>query len=216
MDRRVYREQTGSPTDSITGEEGVNYLRHLKGSVPESTPADAAVKGDGKAPATATSLVWKERRKCPRFRCSGTVEFRAESSDARMWGTLTDISLYGCYVEMAETFPIDTKVNLVLKSLGTRIQVPGTVRASYPFLGMGICFAEIEPEQRKQLKQLLDALSGRNAVSNHVPEQENGINNALASADPRAFLDEIATFFQKNHLLSRDELHQIAKRVRRS
>jgi hypothetical protein len=215
VDRRVYREQTGLPTDSTTGEEGVNYLRHLKGSVPESTPADAA-KGDGKAPATATSVVWKERRKCPRFRCSGTVEFRAESSDDRMWGTLTDISLYGCYVEMPATFPIDTKVNLVLKSLGTRIQVPGTVRASYPFLGMGICFAEIEPEQRKQLKQLLDALSGRNAVSKSAPAQDDGTNNALASADPRAFLDEIAAFFQKNHLLSRDELHQIAKRVRRS
>ena len=57
-----------------------------------------------------------------------------------MWGTLTDISLHGCYVEMNATSPIDTKVDLVLKSFGIRIEVSGTVRTSYPFLGMGIGF----------------------------------------------------------------------------
>ena len=62
-----------------------------------------------------------------------------------MWGTLTDISLHGCYVEMNATFPVDTKVDLVLKSFGIRIHTPGRVRATYPSLGMGICFAEIEP-----------------------------------------------------------------------
>jgi hypothetical protein len=73
--------------------------------------------------------------------------------DARMWGTVTDVSLHGCYVEMNTTFPAGTEVDLVLKSFGIRIETPGTVRASYPFLGMGICFAEMEPVQQMQLKQ---------------------------------------------------------------
>ncbi len=148
------------------------------------------------------------------------MEFRAEGDDVRMWGTLTDVSLHGCYVEMNTTFPVGTKVNLVLKSFGVRIQTPGEVRATYPFLGMGIRFAEIEPEQQLQLKQLLDALAGH-GVSNGVSAQENSVRensmkDALASADPQAFLDEIMGFFQKNKLLSREEFHQIAKRVRRS
>jgi hypothetical protein len=42
------------------------------------------------------------------------------------------------------------------------------------------------------------------------------MKDTLGSADPRAFLDEITEFFQKKHLLSREEFHQIAKRVRRS
>jgi len=133
-----------------------------------------------------------------------------------MWGTLTDISLHGCYVEMQTTFPVDTKVNLVLKSFGVRIQAPGTVRASYPFLGMGICFAEIEPAQQLQLRQLLDALTGHATVSNGVSAEENSMKDTVASADARAFLDEIAEFFQKNQMLSRDQFHEIAKRVRRS
>jgi hypothetical protein len=66
------------------------------------------------------------------------------------------------------------------------------------------------------LKDLLTALAGRSAVSSGIPAEEKGVNDALRSADPRAFLDEITEFFQKNHLLSRNEFHQIAKRVRRS
>jgi hypothetical protein len=205
------------PDPSIGG-ESVDYLRRLKGAAVEAAPADAVARGGGGAPAAANtnSNAWKERRQSPRLRCSGSAEFRAEGNDARMWGTVTDVSLHGCYVEMNTTFPVDTKVGLVLKSFGIRIEAPGTVRASYPFLGMGICFAEIEPAQQLQLKQLLAALAGRSTVSNGMSGEENSVKDTLASTDPKSFLDGIAEFFQKNQTLSRDEFHQIAKRARRS
>lgn len=72
------------------------------------------------------------------------MEFRTEASEVRIWGTVTDISLNGCHVEMNTTFPVGTKVDLLRKSFGVRIEAPGAVRPSYPFLGMGICFAEIQ------------------------------------------------------------------------
>ena len=220
MDPHIHPEQPGLSPDASNGEEGVNYLLRLKGSAAEGVPADAAPKNGG-TPETTPTVDWKERRQSPRLRCSGSVEFRAEGSDVRMWGTVTDVSLHGCYVEMNSTFPVDTKVNLVLKSFGIRIEASGTVRTSYPFLGMGICFADLEPERQLQLKQLLDALSGHSAVSNGISAeeksmQENSMKGTLESADPRAFLDEITEFFRKKQLLSRDEFHQIAKRVRRS
>ncbi len=143
------------------------------------------------------------------------MEFRAEGNDTRMWGTLTDVSLHGCYVEMNTTFPVDTKVDLVLKSFGIRILASGTVRATYPFLGMGICFAELEPTEKLQLKQLLAALAGRSTAANGGLAEENGMKETLKAADPRAFLDEVTVFFQKSPLLSREDFHQIAKRVRR-
>ena len=151
-----------------------------------------------------------------RIRCSGSVEFRAEGRPDRLWGTLTDISLHGCYVEMHTTFPVGTKVSLILKSFGVQIQAPGVVRVSYPFMGMGIGFAEIEAGQQAQLKQLLDSLSGRSGVSNVESDRENGMKNYMKTVDLRAFLDEMTEFFRKNQLLSREEFHKIAKRVRRS
>ena len=218
MDPRIYPAPTQPDLapDSSNGDESVNYLRRLKGSVADAAPADAVARGGGASPAAADSNAWKERRQSPRLRCSGSAEIRTEGNDVRMWGTVTDVSLHGCYVEMNTTFPVDTKVDLVLKSFGIKIEAPGTVRASYPFLGMGICFAVIEPVQQMQLKQLLAALAGRSAVPNGLPAAEKTVKDTLASADPKSFVEGLAEFFQKNETLSRDEFHQIAKRVRRS
>ena len=217
MDPRIYPApaQPDLAPDSTNGGESVDYLRRLKGAMLEGAPADAVARGGG-APAAGDSNAWKERRQSPRLRCSGSAEFRTEASDVRIWGTVTDVSQHGCYVEMNTTFPIDSKVDLVLKSFGIKIEASGTVRASYPFLGMGICFAVIEPVQQMQLKQLLAALAGRSAVPNAMPAAEKTVKDTLASADPKSFVEGITDFFQKNETLSRDEFHQIAKRVRRS
>ena len=77
-----------------------------------------------------------------------------------MRGTLTDISLHGCYLQMTTTFPVGTKVDLVLNSLDFKIKTLGTIRATYPSLGMGISFSEMQSEQVERLQQLLVSLSG--------------------------------------------------------
>jgi hypothetical protein len=215
---RIHPGQPVLPQDSSTGDDGVNYLRRLKGGTARSASTDApatATTTTGGSQTNATSPAWKERRQNLRLRCSGSVEFRADGNDVRMWGTLTDVSPHGCYVEMHTTFPVGTKVNLVLKSFGIRIQTPGTVRATYPFLGMGICFAEIEPEEQLQLNQLIAALAGHSTVPNAESPEANRMQESPGSDNPKTLLDEIKVFFQKNPMLSREEFNQIAKRVRR-
>ena len=222
MDPHTNSEEHDLPPDSSKDADGVNYLRRLKGPVAEGVAAAAAARGDRKTGATTMADPgFKDRRQSPRIRCSGSVEFRAEGSEVRMWGTLNDLSLHGCYVEMNATFPVDTKVDLILKSFGIRVHALGTVRATYPSLGMGICFADFEPLEHLQLKQLLAALAGRNTVYTSRPaeetgKEETGKKEATGSADPKAILGEITAFFQDNQLLSRVEFYEIAKRVRRS
>ena len=207
MDPNIVSEQTGLTPNSRRDEDGASYLRRLKGG----TAATAEVRSDAGAAAGNVAGAWKERRRSERLRCSGSVEFRAEGSEIRMWGTLIDISLHGCYVEMSSTHAIDTPVHLVLKSCGFRIETAGVVRASYPGLGMGICFTDIEPEQRSQLGQLLAMLAGNSAVSDGVQAREKAAS--LPVADAKALVDEVTDFFRKNPLLSRDEFGQMAKRV---
>jgi hypothetical protein len=134
-------------------------------------------------------------------------------SDVRLWGTLIDISLHGCYVEMSSTSPVDTRVRLVLKSCGHRIETGGTVRASYPALGMGICFEDIESEQQVQLQQLIAMLAGNSGVDG-ISAAENHASDSPRQVDPKALLNEVTEFFRNNQLLSRNEFHQMAKRAR--
>jgi hypothetical protein len=80
-----------------------------------------------------------------------------------MGGTLTDISLHGCYVEMNNTYPVGTKLSLELEVISMRIKLAGVVRAAYPFLGMGISFGQVEASRLAQLQELLVALVARKA-----------------------------------------------------
>jgi hypothetical protein len=216
VDPHISPDQPGLSQDLSKSDDPVNYLRQLRGPVAEGMASGGAARGDGKAGGSPFGSGFKDRRQSPRLRCSGSVEFRVEGSNVRMWGTLTDISLHGCYVEMNATFPVDTNVDLVMTSFGVRIHTAGRVRATYPSLGMGICFADIEPEEQRQLKQLLAALSGRSTIYAAKSPEEVSMKEILASADPRTILGEVMGFFRNNQLLSRAEFYQIAKRARRS
>jgi PilZ domain len=211
VDTRTYAGQQGLPVEAKDGEDGLSRRQRRKGKVAEGAAADAAVAA-GRAPVDPTSFDWSRLRQSPRIRCSGSVELRTKGSDVCLWGTLTDISLHGCYVEIENTFPVDTGVYLVLKSFGIRIETPGIVRTSFPALGMGIAYAEMEAEQEMQLKELIDALTS-GGIPKRIPAAASERKDVI---DPIAFLDEMTKFFRKNLLLSREEFHKIAGRVRRS
>jgi hypothetical protein len=215
MDPHIESEQPGSPTGGDPPEDRVTYLRRLKTQGDEDSPAPLSQTQTGQGAATQEAQSGSERRRCPRFLCTGKVELQAEGSDVRMWGSLTDISLHGCYVEMPATFPVDTRVILKMNSLGISVSTPGTIRVAYPFLGMGVCFRDTEPGQQRALEQLLRALAGERAILS-LPEEQPGTPDIVASADPQLFIEALADFFKKNGSLSRDQFYQIAKRVRRS
>jgi hypothetical protein len=110
------------------------------------------------SPPADSPTATNERRQSPRYKCEGSAEFRAEGSDVRTWGTFTDLSLLGCYVEMKATFPVGAMVDLSLELNGLRAQVKGEVRVSYPFLGIGIAFREATAENQLGLQQMVRSL----------------------------------------------------------
>ncbi len=157
MDPNIQAEQSGLPGDSRReGDDGTAYLRRLKthdaapGNIPGSAPEAAPVPSA------------HERRIGPRYQCTGSAELRAGS--ARLWGTLRDISLHGCYVEMATTFPVGTEVNLALQAAGVWVRTGATIRATYPSLGMGMSFTELAATQKSHLKEILAAVAEKRAI----------------------------------------------------
>jgi len=215
VDPHIKAEQSGLSPESPNEEERANYLRRLKGQASEGAPSTPAATSSIVLPATAGSPGFKERRRSPRFQCSGSAEFWPEDSNVRMWGTLTDVSLHGCYIEMNNTFPLGTRMRLTLEALDIKVRVQGTVRVSYPSLGMGICFSQIGPLQQLQLERLLAALSGQSSPSDSGSNPGASSTQSLADVDSKTMLDELTEFFRSNQLLSRKEFYQIAQRARR-
>jgi PilZ domain len=214
MDPNIICEQPGFAEGRPLrpGEDGVSYLRRLKGQPVDDSAIPAADADTASAPSLAGAVFGKERRRSPRFQCSGSVELQPKDGSAHMWGALTDISLHGCYVEMPTTFPTDTLVTLNVEMLGIRFSAPAKVRVTYPSLGMGMCFTGIKPEQQTQLQQMLRAVAGQRAILSAAPAASP---ETVVTADPTIVVERLTEYFKKNNFLSRDEFHAIAKRVRR-
>ncbi len=212
MDPNIICEQSGFSEGGPprAGEDGASYLRRLKEQPGDDSPTPPANAGSASAPTPAAPVFGRERRRSPRFQCSGSVELQPQDGSAHMWGVLTDISLHGCYVEMPTTFPQETLVSLNIEVLGVRFSTRAKVRVSYPSLGMGMCFTEIKPEQQTQLGQLLKAVAGQRAALSASPAASP---ETVVTADPKVFVGKLTEYFKKSNFLSREEFYAIAKRV---
>jgi hypothetical protein len=157
MDPNVLTEQRGISKDGgRAGDDGTEYLRRLKTHDTSESSTPQETKTSTTVPAV------QERRSTKRYQTTGSIELRVDG--ARLWGTLRDISLHGCYVEMATTFPVGTEVNLALESGGVWVRAGATVRATYPSLGMGMSFTELAATQELHLKEILTAAAQRRAI----------------------------------------------------
>jgi hypothetical protein len=215
---------------------GADYLRRLKADQhqahqhpqdpsKEGRPESAVAQDPLLVPAHGSSLELKqgcttstpaasERRRAPRFKCEGSAEFRVGGTDVRTWGTFTDLSVHGCYIEMTATFPVGAMVDLVLGLNGFRVSVKGEVRVSYPFLGIGVAFRDISPENERELKAMVGSLmAAQNPASSIAATQPaKGQPSIVAIATPEVALQTVVDFFQSHSVLTRDEFLQLIRK----
>ena len=204
-------------------DEGVAYLRALKqtGS-PYSASAAPARSAEGtpaSSPAHADSssqVKGSEKRRSPRYKCEGSVQIREQGCDVHTWASFTDISLHGCYVEAQATYPVGAILHLKLDANGERVETKGSVRVSYPYLGMGIAFTEISDENRLRLRALLAT------VSRSFLTMGPGIASAIPAVapleslppitDPVAALKALTEFFESRQMLMREDFVRVLRK----
>jgi hypothetical protein len=206
--------------------DGAAYLAALKqsanpqaagGGAPGQGTTPEIPGGSGAMPGKATQQCYKgpERRRSPRYTCEGSAEIRAAGTDVRTWVTLSDISLHGCYVEAQATYPVETVLEMKLEVNGFKVETEGKVRVSYPYLGMGIAFAEMPEENRGRLKELLGSISRPTVIlgpriASALPADAPATSVPLIS-DPLAAIQALIEFFEVRQMLVRDDFLRILR-----
>jgi hypothetical protein len=211
--------------------QGVSYLRGLKQSLDldEGTaPAPTRVAPPDKLPGLETTdaissdrFPGPEKRRSARYRCEGSAGMREDGKDVQTWARFTDISLHGCYVEAQATYPVGTVLHLKLEANGVRVENKGTVRVSYPYLGMGIAFTEVPEETREHMKEMMGSLSRPTAITglgiggleiaSSLPARE--LPHTLPKiADHAAALQALAEFFDSRQMLMREDFLRILRK----
>jgi hypothetical protein len=198
--------------------EGIAYLLALKRSSGSAAPAPAR---EEKPEASGVnhrsvepSFQGAEKRRSPRYPCEGSVQMQEEKCDVHTWAAFTDISLHGCYVEAQATYPADTVLHLRLEARGIRVETKGVVRVNYPYLGMGIEFTEMTPENEARLRELLASISRPSiimgpGIASTLPAR--GPLEVPPITQPAAVIDALLDFFRDRQMLMRDDFARIVR-----
>lgn len=109
------------------------------------------------------------RRRHPRYPCTGGVELRQQDGGQPAWGNLSDVSLTGCYVETASTYPEGSMVSLHIRTHDLDIRGRAVVKASHHTVGMGLAFLHLGAEDQQNLEFLIGTLAGRQEM---LPESQ--------------------------------------------
>lgn len=204
--------------------DGVAYLRALKQTgnplaATQAAPETGAEEHSGSGATVADPgerFQGAEKRRSRRYQCEGSVEMCEDGCDVRTWATFSDISLHGCYVEAQATCPVGTVLHMKLEANGVRVETKGSVRVSYPYLGMGVAFGEISEENRARLRELLVT------ISRPIVIMGPGIASSLPAsgpldavpliAEPGAAVQALIEFFESRQMLMREDFLRILRK----
>ncbi len=102
------------------------------------------------------------KRRHERYPLDTGVRIHQEVGGGGFWGTLSDISIGGCYIYTFSPLPVNQAVVLAIKANDKEINVSGKTVSSHPGVGMGVAFSGfVTPDSEAKLKALIDQLASR-------------------------------------------------------
>lgn len=99
-----------------------------------------------------------ERRQHPRYRCQNSIEIHIQNG-ASFWGTVADLGLGGCYVEMSIPIEVGTKLSVALWFGQNKAWAEAEVAHRTPGFGVGIRFSKISDQDLDVIRQYLNSLA---------------------------------------------------------
>lgn len=113
---------------------------------------------------------FSERRQHPRYRCQNSIEIHIRNGTS-FWGTVADLGLGGCYVEMAIPIEVGTKLRVALWFGQNKAWAEGEVAHRTPGFGIGIRFTKTSSNDLEVIRQYLNSLAplARKPLLGQVP-----------------------------------------------
>jgi len=104
---------------------------------------------------------------------------------------LTDLSVGGCYLEIAAPLPVRTLVMLTMKIAKLESCVEGLVRVMHPEHGMGLEFTRTTSQQRERLEKFIQVLGGSKDTQPELMVAPEGLDDDDESASKASSENEI-------------------------
>ncbi len=139
----------------------------------------------------------------------------AEQDDPPIRCQLTDLSLGGCYLEMASPFPASSRVALSMRAGGVEVRAQGIVRVMHPDKGMGVEFTQTTPEHRVALEKFLGVLNENRTLLPELLVEPEGLESECGAVKslPADSDDPLLQLFY-GEPISAEEFHAAMRKQR--
>ena len=138
----------------------------------------------------------------------------AEQDDPPIRCQLTDLSLGGCYLEIASPFPVSSRVMLSMRAAGVEVRAQGVVRVMHPDKGMGVEFAQSTPEHRVVVERFLAVLSENRSLLPEMLVEPEGLEFETRPAPASSETDDpLLQLFYGEHLTP-EAFHEALRKQR--
>ncbi len=115
--------------------------------------------GDAPDPSGDSTRSTSDRRSVPRYNFVATAEITDDASAAKLSGRVTEISRYGCYLDIANALPVGTTINVRVSCDQGTFVTRGKILYVQELIGIGIVFLDTPKEQLEILDSWLTKLS---------------------------------------------------------
>jgi len=95
----------------------------------------------------------------PRYSFIAAAEIVEPASGVRIAGRISEISSQGCYVDLLNTLPTGTAIQVRISRDQGALTCNGKIIYTQDGMGIGVAFAEIAPDQLKILESWLAELT---------------------------------------------------------
>ena len=98
----------------------------------------------------------REKRRVPRYVFIASAELLDIQSDVRVASRVSELSKYGCYLDMMNPFPTGTIILLKIFAGDLTFQSKARVVYFTPNVGAGVTFQDVEPKDEYILNRWLE------------------------------------------------------------
>ena len=96
-----------------------------------------------------------EKRRTPRYAFIAVAEITDTASGAQLNSQVSELSLNGCYLDMLNTLPVNTKVTLKIFADSECFEVTAGVIYAHQGIGMGLAFQDVSLKSATLLRRWL-------------------------------------------------------------
>jgi c-di-GMP-binding flagellar brake protein YcgR len=141
----------------------------------------------------------------------------SEKDDPPVRCKLTDLSLGGCYLEIASPFPPRTNIVLSMRAGHHELRVEGVVRVMHPDAGMGVEFTKATVEQRNHVEKFIHTLMNAGDLLPELLVEPEGLeaskSETCASSTAASEIEDplLELFHHKSSLPAEQFLNELRK-----